>query len=112
MIKANFYALSVVKKKGENTHLESVIRLPESEFSKVILLLLSLFRIACYRRFLLERNHPDKWWYWDLSDTAKLHLIKKRQQRKDLRLTWVRGENKFFSLDYNCWQGFFHPVKS
>ena len=52
--------------------------LPEYELNKafvLFLLFLSLFRIAYQRRYQREKNHQDKWWYWDLSDNEKVNEI-------------------------------------
>lgn len=51
-----------------NHNLEKLVKLPENELNKVFLLLLSLFKVAYQRRFVIEKNHPGKWWYWDLSN--------------------------------------------
>lgn len=62
------YTPCVLLKKGVATHnLNKIIQLPENELEKVLLLFLSLFRISYQRRFRIERNNPNKWWYWDLS---------------------------------------------
>jgi len=66
----------VLLKKGIAMHnLEKLINLPENERTKVFVLLLSLFKIAYKRRFVLEKNNPDKWWYWDLSDETNINRI-------------------------------------
>lgn len=39
---------------------------------------MALFKIAYTRRFNEEKNDPYKWWYWDLSDSAKEDLIYKK----------------------------------
>lgn len=66
------YTPCVLLKKGIATHnLEKLINLPANERTKVFVLLLSLFKMAYKRRFVLEKNNPDKWWYWDLSDETR-----------------------------------------
>ncbi|MDM1407269.1 DUF5958 family protein [Myroides sp. DF42-4-2] len=66
----------VLLKEGIAMHnLEKLINLPENERTKVFVLLLSLFKIAYMRRFVLEKNNPDKWWYWDLSDETNINRI-------------------------------------
>lgn len=70
------YTPCVMLKKGINTNnLMKIIELPESEQKKGFILLLSLFKIAYSRRFEKEKNQPDKWWYWDLSDNEKVNSI-------------------------------------
>jgi len=57
-----------------NHNLQKLVDLPDYELGKVFVLLLSLFKIA-YKRFVMEKNNPDKWWYWDLSDEANINKI-------------------------------------
>ena len=52
--------------------LSKIISLPEIGLGKAYLLLLSLFRISYNKRLTLEKNSPNKWWYWDLSDERKV----------------------------------------
>ena len=74
------YTPCVLLKKGITTHnLEKLIKLPKNERTKVFVLLLSLFKIAYKRRFVLEKNNPDKWWYWDLSDETNINRILKNR---------------------------------
>ncbi|THD30157.1 DUF5958 family protein [uncultured Flavobacterium sp.] len=66
----------VILKKGVANHnLEKLINLPENELTKAFVLLLSLFKIAYKRRFAIEKDNPNKWWYWDLSDEANINRI-------------------------------------
>jgi len=70
------YTPCVLLGKGVSSHnLERLIKLPENELTKVFLLLLSLFKIAYQKRFATEKNHPDKWWYWDLSEEIIISKI-------------------------------------
>lgn len=70
------YTPCVLLGKGVAHHrLVKLVRLPENELNKVFLLLLSLFKVAYQRRFALEKNHPHKWWYWDLSDEMNISRI-------------------------------------
>ncbi|MCL2860762.1 MAG: DUF5958 family protein [Oscillospiraceae bacterium] len=70
------YTPCVMLKKGIASHLlYKIIELPDNEIDKVLVLLISLFKIAYKRRFKLENNNPNKWWYWDLSDRKKVELI-------------------------------------
>jgi hypothetical protein len=70
------YTPCVLLKKGiEKYKLEKIIRLPDNELEKIFILLLNLFKIAYNRRFEQEKNHPDKWWYWDLADNEKVNTI-------------------------------------
>lgn len=58
-----------------NHNLIKIKELPENELNKAFTLFLSLFKIAYQRRYQEEKNNPDKWWYWDLSDEKILKLI-------------------------------------
>lgn len=59
------------------SNLGKIINLPEGELTKALLLFLNLFKIAYQRRYEIEKNNPNKWWYWDLSDNEKLQSIKR-----------------------------------
>lgn len=73
------YTPSVMIKKGVTTsNLEKIAELPEKELEKVFVLFLSVFKIAYQRRFLIEKNTPKKWWYWDMSDENNIAKIKKQ----------------------------------
>ena len=70
------YTPCVLLRKGIEKHkLEKIIKLPDNESEKAFMLLLNLFKIAYNRRFEQEKNDPDKWWYWDLSDNEKISAI-------------------------------------
>ncbi|MCD8031003.1 MAG: DUF5958 family protein [Bacteroides sp.] len=69
------YTPCVLLRKGFNNNLYKIIDLPDNESEKAFILLLSLFRICYYRRFQQEKNNPDKWWYWDLSDKKNVEKI-------------------------------------
>jgi hypothetical protein len=76
-LKSTFTPCILLKKGVANHDLEKLVNLPENELAKVFVLLLSLFKIAYKRRFAVEKDNPDKWWYWDLSDTEKVKMIMK-----------------------------------
>ena len=70
------YTPCVLLKKGVVNHnLEKLVNLPENELTKAFVLLLNLFRIAYKRKFVVEKENPYKWWYWDLSDNEKVETI-------------------------------------
>lgn len=56
-------------------NLKKIISLPDYELDKTLVLLLNLFKIGYNRRFQQERNNPNKWWYWDLSDDKNIKKI-------------------------------------
>lgn len=67
-LQETFTPCILLKKDGvKYFNFKKIIDLPMNEWDKVLILLLNLFKIAYYRRFLNEKNNPDKWWYWDLS---------------------------------------------
>lgn len=74
-LKSTFTPCVLLKKGVKNHHLERLIKLPEDEETKVFKLLISLFKIAYRRRFEAEKNNPNKWWYWDLSDKNNIEEL-------------------------------------
>jgi len=77
-LKSSFTSCVILRKGVANHNLLNIITLPENELSKAFILLVSLFKIAYQRRFTVEKNNPDKWWYWDLSDEKNIGLINGR----------------------------------
>ena len=74
-LKPTYTPCVLIKKGFANHNLQKLLEFPENELKKVFVLLLSLFKIAYERRFKIEKNNPDKWWYWDLSDNRKVEMI-------------------------------------
>ncbi|AXP80441.1 hypothetical protein CJ739_1352 [Mariniflexile rhizosphaerae] len=74
-LKPTFTPCVLLRKGVSNHNLKKLISLPFNELEKVFVLFLSLFKIAYKRRFLVEKNNPDKWWYWDLSDETNINKI-------------------------------------
>lgn len=77
-LKSTYTPCVLIKKGVANHNLQKLLKLPENELNKVLVLLLTLFKIAYKRRFEIEKNNPDKWWYWDLSDNGKVAMILNR----------------------------------
>lgn len=77
-LKPTFTPCVLLSKGVANHHLQKIAELPETELNKALLLLLSLFKLSYQRRFQAEKNNPDKWWYWDLSDERKVEMILKK----------------------------------
>jgi len=75
-LKSTYTPCVLLKKGVANHNLEKLINLPENELTKVFVLILNLFKIAYNRRFAIERDRPNKWWYWDLSDETNINKIK------------------------------------
>lgn len=70
------YTPCVLLSKGvANSNLLKIISLPENELNKAFILLLNLFKIMYQRRFKEEKDNPNKWWYWDLSDEKNIQKI-------------------------------------
>lgn len=68
----------VVLKKGVlNSNLQKIVKLPKREYNNVLKLFLSLFKVAYRRRFDMEKNKSDKWWYSDLSDERNINKIRR-----------------------------------
>ncbi len=71
------YTPCVLLKNGVANHnLLKIAALPVSETKKVFRLLKSLFKIAYQRRYKIEKNNPDKWWYWDFSNELVVNRIR------------------------------------
>lgn len=75
-LKPTYTPCVLIKKGVENHNLQKLLELPENELLKAFVLLLSLFKIGYKRRFEIEKNNIDKWWYWDLSDNKNIEKIK------------------------------------
>lgn len=81
-LKSTFTPCVLLKRGVENHNLKKIINLPEYELTKSFVLLLNLFKVAYERRFIDEKDNPQKWWYWDLSDHGKLKKIMKSEGRR------------------------------
>jgi Family of unknown function (DUF5958) len=66
-LKPNYTPCVLMKKGVAQHHLRKIAELPEDEQPKVLVLFLHLFKVSYLRRFLMEKDLPHKWWYWDLS---------------------------------------------
>jgi hypothetical protein len=77
-LKSTYTPCVLIKKGVEDHNLKRLVDLPENELSKSFVLLLNLFKIAYKRRFFLEKNDLNKWWYWDLSDERNIEKIKRK----------------------------------
>lgn len=74
------YTPCVLLTKGiANHNLQKIADLPEVELNKSLRLLLALFKVSYRKRFQAEKNNPNKWWYWDLSDKNNLEKVLKNQ---------------------------------
>ncbi len=80
-LKTTFTPCVLLKRGVANHNLKKIINLPEYELTKAFVLLLSLFKLAYERRFNDEKDNPNKWWYWDLSDHEKLENIMESERR-------------------------------
>lgn len=74
-LRPTFTPCVLLRKGVANHNITRIIQLPEDELDKVLLLLLSLFKVAYNRRFKLEMNSPHKWWYSDLSNSENVKNI-------------------------------------
>lgn len=74
-LKSTFTPCVLLKKGVANHNLVKLVNLPKNELTKAFVLLLSLFRIAYKRRFLVEKDNPDKWWYWDLPKDENIKKV-------------------------------------
>ena len=76
-LRSTFTPCVLLRKGLANHNITKIIQLPEDELDKVLLLLLSLFKVAYQRRFKSEMNFSDKWWYYDLSSSENVEKILK-----------------------------------
>ncbi|PQA59671.1 DUF5958 family protein [Siphonobacter curvatus] len=75
-LKRTYTPCVVLKTYGVKTGITRIIELPRGELLKSYLLMLHLFQVAYLRRYELEKNNPNKWWYWDLSQSVNLERAK------------------------------------
>lgn len=73
-LKSTYTPCVLLKKGVANHNLEKLVNL-QNELTRAFVLLLSLFMIAYKGRFVVEKDNPDKWWYWDLSDKTNINRI-------------------------------------
>jgi hypothetical protein len=72
------YTPCVLIQKGLNYETyQKIISLPEPELWKSFKLFIHLFKVGYLRRYKKEKNDPNKWWYWDLSQENNLKYIKR-----------------------------------
>jgi len=74
-LKPSFTPCVMIKKGIKNNTFQEIIKLPQSEFDKILLLFLSLFKIG-YQRNIKENTDPYKWWFYDLSNENITQRIK------------------------------------
>jgi hypothetical protein len=78
------YTPCVLLRKGiDSNNLYRIAQLPENELGKVFALFIALFAVAYKRRYDLEKNAPNKWWYWDLSVPSVVEKIIRREEQKN-----------------------------
>jgi hypothetical protein len=74
-LRPTFIPCVLLQTKGLKTGLAKILNLPADELVKSYRLLLFLFKCAYLRRFEAEKNHPDKWWYSDLSREETVQFL-------------------------------------
>lgn len=65
-----------IRKGIKGNVLQELIDLPDNETEKVLVLFLSLYKIAYKRLLSTEKENPYKWWYQDLSNENFVDRIK------------------------------------
>lgn len=63
-LKKTYTPCILIQKGVANHNLKKLLELPENEINKSFILLLHLFKISYSRRFEIEKNDENKWWYW------------------------------------------------
>jgi len=74
-LKTTFTPCVILRKGVRTFNLQKMADLPDNEMEKVLNLLLTLFKVAYFRRFKEEKNTAAKWWYWDLSDSQNVKRV-------------------------------------
>lgn len=82
-LKPTFTPCVKIKKGIKVNVLQELIDLPDNELEKVLILFLSLYKIAYKRLLITEKDNPNKWWYQDLSNKDFTERI---QQLTNLKL--------------------------
>lgn len=76
-LRPTFTPVVKLKKGGLVPHVfRELLNLPENEWEKVLILLLSIYKISYGRILEIEKNNPDKWWFQDLSDESFITRIR------------------------------------
>ncbi|MDA0844096.1 MAG: DUF5958 family protein [Bacteroidetes bacterium] len=75
-LKPTFTPCIIIKKGLNYGNFRKIINLPENELTKAFKLFIYLFKEGYQRRYLKEKEDPNKWWYWDLSNDENLERIK------------------------------------
>ncbi|MGN8071587.1 DUF5958 family protein [Mucilaginibacter sp. 22184] len=79
-LKPTFTPCVLLKNGLSRSSLDKIRSLPDNELEKVLILFISLFKSAYIRRFNAEKENPNKWWYWDLSNEQNIKAIKQKIQ--------------------------------
>lgn len=75
-LKPTFTPCVKIRKGIKRNVLQEIIDLPDNETEKVLVLFLSLYKIAYKRLLKKEKDNPYKWWYQDLSNDNFVNRIK------------------------------------
>lgn len=78
-LKPTFTPCVIIKKGLNYGNFQKIIGLPENELTKAFRLFIYLFKEGYHRRYLEEKDAPNKWWYWDLSNDENLERIRQCQ---------------------------------
>ena len=77
----------LILKDGINkTQLQKILELPESELESSFKLLLTLFSIGYQEGYQKNRNAPEKFWYWDYSQSENAFRVVELDYNKELHL--------------------------
>lgn len=78
-LKPTFTPCVIIKKGLNYGDFQKIIGLPENELTEAFRLFIYLFKEGYHRRYLEEKDAPNKWRYWDLSNDENLERIRQRQ---------------------------------
>lgn len=80
----------LILKEGVNeTQLQKIAELPESELESSFKLLLTVFSIGYQEGYQKHKNAPDKFWYWDYSEVENVYKYVQLDYKESVKLDEV-----------------------
>lgn len=82
-------ACLILKEGFNETQLQKIVALPESELESSFKLLLTLFSLGYQEGYQKNRNAPDKFWYWDYSEVENAYKYVQLDYKQYVKLDEV-----------------------
>jgi hypothetical protein len=79
-------ACLILKEGVDQTQLQKIAELPESELESSFKLLLTVFSIGYQEGYQKHKNAPDKLWYWDYSDAENAFKFSQMDYKQNVQL--------------------------